>query len=154
MTKLHEVVGGHAAGGTSQATHTSYADTAGAWSGTALVLRGSSVVKDRSAGLTGGLDSQPCNPESCFQGRSISKLVVVRRARRRSAAPTYPTKTWTRWCSATKKPRAWTLNASSKKEPVRALREDESRPAHSVQVLTEMLGISRATVYNYAGNLR
>ena len=76
MTELHKVFGGHVAGGTSQATHASYADTAGAWSGTVLVLRGSSVVEDRSAGLTGGRDSQPCNAGSRFQGCSISKLVV------------------------------------------------------------------------------
>jgi predicted transcriptional regulator YheO len=50
-------------------------------------------------------------------------------------------------------PRA--LNASSKKELVRTLREDGYLDLrHSVQVLTEVLGISRATVYNYAGSLR
>ena len=47
-----------------------------AWSGTARVVRGSEVVEERSVGLNGGPDSQPCTPRSRFQACSISKLVV------------------------------------------------------------------------------
>lgn len=47
------------------------------------------------------------------------------------------------------------LDAASKKELVRTLREDGYLDLrHSVKVLTEVLGVSRATVYNYAGSLR
>ena len=47
-----------------------------AWSGTALVVRGSVVVEERSVALTGGPGSQPCSPQSRFQACSISKLVL------------------------------------------------------------------------------
>jgi CubicO group peptidase (beta-lactamase class C family) len=47
-----------------------------AWSGTALVVRGSDVVEERSVGLTGGPGSQACSPRSRFQACSISKLVL------------------------------------------------------------------------------
>ena len=48
-------------------------------------------------------------------------------------------------------PRA--LDAASKKQLVRTLRQDGYLDLrHSVQVLTEVLGVSRATVYNYAGS--
>ena len=46
------------------------------WSGTALAVRGSDVVDERSVGLTAGPGSQPCTPRSRFQACSISKLVV------------------------------------------------------------------------------
>lgn len=50
-------------------------------------------------------------------------------------------------------PRA--LDAPSKRELVRTLREEGFLDLrHSVRVLTEVLGVSRATVYNYAGSLR
>lgn len=46
------------------------------WSGTALVVRGSDVVEERSVGLTGGPGSRPCGPRTRFQACSISKLVL------------------------------------------------------------------------------
>ena len=47
-----------------------------AWSGTALVVRGSDVIEERSVGLTGGPGSRPCGSDSRFQAGSISKLVL------------------------------------------------------------------------------
>ena len=46
------------------------------WSGTALVVRGSHAVEERSVGLTNRPGSQPCSPRSRFQACSISKLVL------------------------------------------------------------------------------
>ena len=51
-------------------------DTCAAWSGTALVVRGSDVIEERSVGLTSGPYSQPCGSQSRFQACSISKLVL------------------------------------------------------------------------------
>lgn len=74
MTELN--VPGPSAGSGSRPTAASQAGTASAWSGTALAMRHSDVVEDRSAGLIGGPGSRPCNAGSRFQGCSISKLVV------------------------------------------------------------------------------
>jgi CubicO group peptidase (beta-lactamase class C family) len=51
-------------------------DAGPAWSGTALVVRGSDVVEGRSAGMTGDPDGQLCGARSRFQACSISKLVL------------------------------------------------------------------------------
>lgn len=51
-------------------------DEGPAWSGTALVVRGSEVLEERALGRTAGADSPPCRPRSVFQACSISKLVV------------------------------------------------------------------------------
>lgn len=51
-------------------------DTGPGWSGTALLVRGSDLVEEGSAGLTGGPESSPCSSRSRFQACSISKLVL------------------------------------------------------------------------------